>query len=469
MGYLLDNRYGTDGAYGNNCEWQIGTPLRLNDVCVLMRAELGVPLVGQAMTAIRRYAPDPLIYGSSAATGANLAWTCIIGALRGANEESDTPLDIVRTGINPVFPYVSDRDGFYPRRLVHPARDPRLHRRLRELAAQGADQLPRPAQGLRVVSHVWGAGQHPPVGHRGLRAPDPPRRDAGHGPGREVSRSVTSGGWAARTVTASVLRLAGNIATGAQATDFMRLAKHWITTGSLDCARPVQIAPGLLAYARSVVDDAAITPRTPAAGARVFAGMDRASLVRPGFTLGVAMASTRTGTHELINDENQRGWYQAAGTTYLQTNGDQDQHLDAYWPTANPYRMPGTTVDTRARVYENAKFINGVRDWAGGARGAGRFAAIGHNFADEGSSLTARKSWFLIDDVIVCVGSGITASHGQRIETVVDSRNLYAAGTGAFIVDGAAQPTTTAGPAPATSPGPTLPAPVATCSPAPPA
>ncbi|WP_433380508.1 polysaccharide lyase family 8 super-sandwich domain-containing protein [Streptosporangium sp. CA-115845] len=42
-----------------------------------------------------------------------------------------------------------------------------------------------------------------------------------------------------------------------------------------------------------------------------------------------------------------------------------------------------------------------------------------------GSSLRAKKAWFLLDDAVIALGAGITASDGRRIETIVENRNTH--------------------------------------------
>ncbi len=46
-----------------------------------------------------------------------------------------------------------------------------------------------------------------------------------------------------------------------------------------------------------------------------------------------------------------------------------------------------------------------------------------------GSTLEARRSWFFLDDAVLCLGAGITCADGVPVETVVDNRNLGEGGT----------------------------------------
>jgi hyaluronate lyase len=79
--------------------------------------------------------------------------------------------------------------------------------------------------------------------------------------------------------------------------------------------------------------------------------------------------------------------------------------------------------------------------WVGGTTD-GEYAAIGQHLRGINSTMTARKSWFCLDDSIVCVGSGITSTDGFPVETTIDSRNLGVGGSPALLVDGKRQPVT---------------------------
>ncbi|WP_406415968.1 polysaccharide lyase beta-sandwich domain-containing protein [Streptomyces sp. NBC_00873] len=77
--------------------------------------------------------------------------------------------------------------------------------------------------------------------------------------------------------------------------------------------------------------------------------------------------------------------------------------------------------------------------WAGGAALPGTtLGAYGMELRAFGSSLHGLKSWFCLDDVIACVGSGITADAGTA-ETVVENRKLRDP-RAALLVNGTAVP-----------------------------
>jgi hyaluronate lyase len=153
---------------------------------------------------------------------------------------------------------------------------------------------------------------------------------------------------------------------------------------------------------------------------KVYAGMDQAVHLRPGFGFGVSMSSHRIGTYESTNGENLKGWYTGVGMTYLYNN-DPLQFTD-YWPTVNKYRLPGTTIDTMPREDEEGAGYLSPKTWAGGTELLGQYATAGMDLKGYGSTLKAKKSWFMFDDEVVALGTGITSTDNRTIETTEQSR-----------------------------------------------
>ncbi|WP_254047638.1 polysaccharide lyase family 8 super-sandwich domain-containing protein, partial [Streptomyces aureus] len=79
--------------------------------------------------------------------------------------------------------------------------------------------------------------------------------------------------------------------------------------------------------------------------------------------------------------------------------------------------------------------------WVGGTTD-GEYAAVGQHLKGLSSTLDARKSWFCLDDSVVCLGAGITAADGHAVETTFDNRALGTTGAPVLTVDGRPQPVT---------------------------
>jgi hypothetical protein len=163
----------------------------------------------------------------------------------------------------------------------------------------------------------------------------------------------------------------------------------------------------------------------------VFASMDRVVHLGAGFGLGLSMSSTRIYTYESINSENLHGWYTGDGMMYLY-NADLTQFSDSFWPTVNPRRLPGTTVDAaQARANASGQSTAPNYNWVGGAT-LGRWGVAGMQLKGWSNTLTAKKSWFMFDDEIVCLGAGITSTDNRTIETTIEHRLLNTSASNAF-------------------------------------
>ncbi|MGK5547738.1 polysaccharide lyase family 8 super-sandwich domain-containing protein, partial [Streptomyces sp. URMC 127] len=179
-------------------------------------------------------------------------------------------------------------------------------------------------------------------------------------------------------------------------------------------------------------------------GHRLFPAMDRAVHHRPGWTAGIAMASERIAHYENGNGENPRGWHTGAGMLYWWRAGAGAPYTDAFWPTADPYRLPGTTASAKPLAAGEGGAWGEPRPavrWVGGVTD-GEYGLAGQHLKGLSSTLEARKTWICTADAVVCLGAGITARDGHPVVTTVDHRNLGAHGAPALLVDGAPQPVT---------------------------
>lgn len=186
--------------------------------------------------------------------------------------------------------------------------------------------------------------------------------------------------------------------------------------------------------------DASIVPAEWFTGSRVFHNMDMVAHQRPAWAAELVMSSTRIATHESFYGNNKKGWHLGDGMLRLH-NLDYLLYLDNYWPTHDPYRLPGTTADTRDRSQDFGEGAadygtTSTSDFAGGAQLSGRWSVAGMELHGRDSSLRARKAYIFLDDAVVCLGSGINAKDGRRIETTIEQVKLSGDGMNQLTVDG---------------------------------
>lgn len=190
-----------------------------------------------------------------------------------------------------------------------------------------------------------------------------------------------------------------------------------------------------------IMDDESILPRTEYYLNKVYYNMDRVVQHSEDYSAGVAMSSSRIYNYESINNQNSKGWYIGDGMLYVYTKG-RTSFDPLFWTVSDPYKRPGTTVDTQERqalqitnaYLSDEDFVGGVSDGKHGVAAMkldsySKYETEGIESTDYGvesplhdCTLEAQKSWFLFDDEIVALGSAVNAKDGYPVLTVLDNR-----------------------------------------------
>ncbi|NGN69002.1 polysaccharide lyase 8 family protein [Streptomyces sp. A7024] len=453
--FLHDGGYRPDATQtGNWWFWEIGSPRAMLDTCVLLRAQVPAADLADYLATVQKWCPnaDKRVVNGAIETGGNRSDKAVIVALHGllardaakVASARDSLSDVAGGGKNSLFGYVTSGDGIYEDgSLIQ-------HGTVAYTGTYGNVLLAGTAHILALlggstwkvtdpkVSVIFDAIERAfsPVVFDGLMM------DTQNG--RAVSRVKANDATNGAATISNMLLLALGAPAG-HAARWRALAKGWITRNK---AVPYLAAAAIpqLTRARAVLDDAAVPAAPRLTGAHVFADMDRVVQRRPGWALSLGLSSARVAAYECGNFENKKAWYQGDGTTYVYVPDDLAHYGDAYWATVNPYRLPGTTVDTRERAKvgdaAGTKIYQPKNRTAGGAALGKRYAAAAMDLIADGSTLRAKKAWFTFDGAVIALGAGITSSDGRTIETIVENRHLHASGTNRLLVDGAAQPGT---------------------------
>ncbi|MGA4845379.1 polysaccharide lyase 8 family protein [Streptomyces sp. G5(2025)] len=439
---------------GNWWFWEIGAPRALMDTCVLLRARMPAEDLGAYTATVAKFCPNPdrrTNAPSLSETGANRADKAVIVALRGLLARDAATVALARDGLsdvrdggrNSLFRYVTSGDGFYEDGSFV------QHGSVAYTGTYGSVLLGSTGQLIALLADSPWAVTDPktsvlydavdrtfaPVVFDGLMM------DAVRG--RAISRERARDHHDGAATLSHILHLASG-APDAYARRWRALAKGWIRRNTTTPYVGLVGIPAL-ARAKAVLDDASVPATERLTGHFVFAGMDRVVHRRPGWALTLSLSSKRIAAYEAGNGENLHGWYTGDGMAYLYDGDDLGQFGDGFWATVDPYRLPGTTVDTRARADIGSGAGTGTyrpkNAVAGGAVLDGRYGAAAMELLADGSSLRAHKAWFCLDNVVVALGAGISAHDGRTIETVVENRNLRPGGPARTLtVDGRGQP-----------------------------
>ncbi|MEU8701375.1 polysaccharide lyase 8 family protein [Streptomyces sp. NPDC048680] len=442
------------GERGNWWFWEIGAPRALMDCCVLLRGLLSTGDLTDYLSVVDRFCPDADRRTNSptlSETGANRTDKAVIVALRGllgrdadkVASARDALSDVRDSGRNSLFRYTSSGDGFYEDGSFV------QHDVVAYTGSYGTVLLGGAAWLLSLLADSPWAVADPkvavmyeaversfvPVVFDGLMM------DAVRG--RAVSRERAGDHRDGAAAVAAILLLASG-APASYADRWRALAKGWLTRNRTTPFAALATLPQL-ALAKAVLDDRDIHAGARTTGSFVLADMDRVVHRRPGWACALSLSSKRISAYEAGNGENLHGWYTGDGMTYLYDGDDLGQYNDGFWPTVDPYRLPGTTVDTRRRedlgTGAGTSTYRPTNTVAGGAVLDSRYTVAAMEVTGApGSTLRTRKAWFLLDNAVVALGAGITASDGRAVETVVENRNLGARGRNRLLVDGVPQP-----------------------------
>jgi hyaluronate lyase len=409
---------------GNWWEWRIGAPLALLDTLIVLDGRLEPALVEALVKATAWFTPEP------AMTAANRVWTAQIVGLRALIIGDGAALTAARRAVETTFADVAAGDGFH--------RDGSFvqHDKFAYTGGYGLSLLQRSADLVYLLhgsDYAFETSAWSPLRTRVHHAFAPLMYRGAMMDmvlGRGISRDYGQGPTLGRQVAMAVAQLAA-VAPEPDATAFRGLVKHWVTADSqapLDVYDPtVKMTAHSLAKLHAILTGP-YAPRGDQPANIQFPAMDRIVHKRAGFALGIAQSSREIANYESVNRENLRGWYTGSGATYLYV-GSADAFARDFWPTADMRRVPGVTADHRP--LDEAAYAGTFGEEIVGGASAGTNGVACMAFSAYGGELTGRKAWFMFGDRVLCAGAGIRSRSDHPVETVIDNRNVGAAGDAA--------------------------------------
>jgi hyaluronate lyase len=420
---------------GNWWEWEIGIPTALTDLVLLMQPVLKAErpdLMARLIAAVDRFT-----HAADVGTAANTVWRSHVVALNAIAARDAKQLESARRAFPPTFEDVESGDGFHADGsfIQHDdlaytggyGRDMLFRSALLIYLLDGSPWALAPREWARLKARIDTA--YAPLMYRGALM-DTVR-------GRNVSRAALSDIKSGQQMIHALLYLSQVEGGG----DLKGTAKSWIAAQShtydvftYDPKLPAYwLTPFTARLISAAIRDKAVPVRPEPIGCRVYPAMDRAVFRFGDTAVALAMNSSRIANYESVNGENLEGWYTGQGMTYVYGPGHENYSGDV-WPTIDPYRLPGVTLDRRPRA-PAAIVARNTSDAVGGAALAD-CAAVGMRVETDAGSFKATKSWFAAGGYIVALGAGISSDGGHPVETIIENRDLRTPVAG-VTVDGA--------------------------------
>ncbi len=421
---LTTNRKEKDSSKKNNSlnwwDYEISTPRALTNTLLLMDDMLTKDEMKNYSKPISTYAPssDKILSSvgeSEDAKGGNLVDISKVKLLESVIEEDETMMKNSIDSFNKVFTYVQDsatgkaRNGFYKDGSYID------HQDVPYTGAYGVVLLEGISQMMPMIKES-------PFKHTQDKATLSNWIDEGFMPliykgemmdlsrGRAISRENETSHTASATVMKSLLRLSDTMDDSTKA-KYKQIVKTSVNSDSSYNQNDYLNSYSDIDKMKKLMDDSTISKNDLTQQLKIYNDMDRVTYHNKDldFAFGLSMTSKNVARYESINNENLKGWHTGAGMSYLY-NSDVKHYRDNFWATADMTCLPGTTTlnDMPSTNTKNDK------SFVGGTKLNNKYASIGMDFENQDKTLTAKKSYFILNDKIVFIGTGIKSTDSSK-------------------------------------------------------
>ena len=427
---LMNNHYYNENteSKGNWWDYEIGTPRAINNILTIMNDYFSKEEIRQYLSPVSKLVPDPSKIMVSqnrgkTAVGGNLSDLGKVKIIEGILLEDSAKLEVAMNAVSDVLALVTEGEGF------HHDGSYVDHTNIAYTGAYGNVLIDGFSQLLPVIQaspykisdeklsvlYKWIYEGFLPLIYRG-ELMDMTR-------GRSLSRKVQNDHFAAVEVLRGILRIAQASSPSEKAKleglvkNIVKSDDFYDTFKSLKSFYDVHLFEDLIA-------NPAINEIERDTYLKLYNDMNKVAYFNKerGFAFGISMYSNKIQNYEFMNKENAKGWYTSDGVSYLY-NDDLSHFSDDYWATVDPYKLAGITENSETRE-KGSGMTTMKNSFVGSTSLENRFATVAMDFINWNNTLSAKKSWFILGDRVVFLGSGVKDSSGKDVYTVVENRKI---------------------------------------------
>ena len=416
----LTSNFKNKTSRNTNLNWwdyEIGTPRALTNTLILLQEDFTDEEKKKYTAPIKTFAPDSdkilsSVGKSEPAKGGNLVDISKVKLLESIIEEDKDMMKKSIDSFNTVFTYAQnsatgkERNGFYKDGSYID------HQDVPYTGAYGVVLLEGISQMMPMIKETpfndsnqndttlksWIDDGFMPLIYKGEMM-DLSR-------GRAISRENETSHSASATVMKSLLRLSDTMDKSTKA-KYKKIVKTSVESDSSYKQTDYLSSYSDISKMKSLMEDSTISTNGLTQQLKIYNDMDRVTYHNKGldFAFGLSMTSKNVARYESINGENLKGWHTGAGMSYLY-NSDVKHYRDNFWATADMKRLAGTTtLDNEEPKSTDVK--KSSKTFVGGTKFDDQHASIGMDFKNQDKTLTAKKSYFILNDKIVFLGTGI--------------------------------------------------------------
>lgn len=465
----------TGRLFGNWWNWEIGVPTKITSVLAMLQTEIqntNPELINLYIAAfdnhLRTGKNGDVDLTASTHTGTNLiditANRIIQGALTEDTKRIEKAVSDMMTVFDTIDPYNivnNNTDGVYADGSFI------QHHRVAYTGSYGKLLLQKAVSSLYILSGTpwqpadkvstiesWIYNSFLPLIHEGYMSEVVK--------GRAVSRSAS--GYSDAVGVIEAMTLLTTFLSDSNSLKMKEQIKYVIESMPVEFSESGLNLPAIEPYIEIINDKNIKAVNYVKQGSVAFNAMDRNLQLNDEFTFALSRSSNRIAKYEYMSGENLKPWFQGDGAYYLYLSGvDQTKQYGVnYFTTVNPYRLPGTTVPNEERktimeLYNGSQFYpeypagsTEQNDYVYFPVGTNEFSGsvtlkdygvsmAGMQLGDENGyvakqngilpddfvaykNANGNKSWFIMNDKIVFVGSDIGDSLGRDVTTTIDNR-----------------------------------------------
>ncbi|MGZ1563996.1 polysaccharide lyase 8 family protein [Staphylococcus argenteus] len=424
---LTKNRKGQTTPKNNSLNWwdyEIGTPRALTNTLLLMDDMLTKDEMKNYSKPISTYSPfsDKILSSvgeSEDAKGGNLVDISKVKLLESIIEEDKDMMKKSIDSFNTVFTYVQnsatgkERNGFYKDGSYID------HQDVPYTGAYGVVLLEGISQMMPMIKETpfndksqnnttlksWIDEGFMPLIYKGEMM-DLSR-------GRAISRENETSHTASATVMKSLLRLCDAMDESTKA-KYKQIVKTSVKSDSTYGQNDTLSSYSDISKMKSLMEDSTLSTNDLTQQLKIYNDMDRVTYHNKelDFAFGLSMTSKNVARYESINNENLKGWHTGAGMSYLY-NSDVKHYRDNFWATTDMKRLAGTTTLENEEP-KGTDVKKSSKTFVGGTKFDDQHASIGMDFENQDKTLTAKKSYFILNDKIVFLGTGIKSTDSSK-------------------------------------------------------
>ncbi|HDB4012617.1 TPA: polysaccharide lyase 8 family protein [Staphylococcus aureus] len=396
-------------------DYEIGTPKSLTNTLILLNGDISSDEKKKYTAPIKTFAPksDEILSSvgkAEPAKGGNLVDIAKVKLLESVIEEDKDMTKNSIDSFNKVFTYVQsnstgkERNGFYKDGSYIDHQDVPYTGAYGVVLLEGISQMMpmiketpfKETSQNDTILKSWIDDGFMPLIYKGEMM-DLSR-------GRAISRENETSHSASVTVMKSLLRLSDAMDESTKA-KYKKIVKTSVKSDSSYKQNDYLSSYSDISKMKALMEDSTLSTNDLTQQLKIYNDMDRVTYHNKDldFAFGLSMTSKNVARYESINNENLKGWHTGAGMSYLY-NSDVKHYRDNFWATADMKRLAGTTTLDNEEPKENK---NSDKTFVGGTKFDDQHASIGMEFENQDKTLTAKKSYFILNDKIVFLGTGI--------------------------------------------------------------